>query len=151
VPTQGPSGLARLQQYLYIAVHTGSTKAIDTRGSSRGGSERSRRIRDHRTLFSKLHKQVVVEILVITNLRSNKRGGKSYYLYYLDCCAQTMFVHVWYDYRGLGSICNQGLKRSGQRVRAKGITIGEIRLDDKELNGGVPFRLLSGSRRGFVG
>ena len=40
---------------------------------------------------------MVVEILVITNLRSDKRGDKSYYLYYLDCCAQTMFVHVWYD------------------------------------------------------
>jgi len=67
------------------------------RESSRGDSERSRRVRDHRTLFTELHKQVVVEILVITNLESNRKGDKSYYLYYLDCCAQTMFVHVWYD------------------------------------------------------
>jgi len=64
---------------------------------SRGNSERNRRIGDHWTLFSRLHKQVVVEIQVITNLRSNKRGDKLYYLYYLGCCAQTMFVHVWYD------------------------------------------------------
>ena len=28
MPTQGPSGLTRSQQYLYIAVHTGSAKAI---------------------------------------------------------------------------------------------------------------------------
>jgi len=34
-------------------------------------------------------------------------------------------------------ICNQGLKQQGQRVRAKGITIGEIQLVNKELNGGV--------------
>ena len=46
------------------------------------------------TLFSRLHKQVVIEIQVITNLRSNSCGTESYYLYYWDCCTQTMFVHI---------------------------------------------------------
>ena len=47
--------------------------------SSRGGSEKSRRIRDHWTLFSRLHKQVVVEIQVITNMGRNKEEDKLYY------------------------------------------------------------------------
>ena len=93
VPTQGPSGPTRSQQYLYIAVHTGSAKAI------RYGSrvEEAQREAGHWTLFTELHKRVVVEIQVITNLGSNRKGDMLYYLYYLDCCAQTMFVHVWYD------------------------------------------------------
>jgi len=36
------------------------------------------------TLFNRLHKQVVIEIQVITNLRSNSWGTESYYLYYWD-------------------------------------------------------------------
>ena len=47
-------------------------------------------------LTSRLHKQVVIEIRVITNLRSNSWRAKLYYLYYWGCCAQTMFVCVWY-------------------------------------------------------
>ena len=62
--------------FISLAVHTGSAKV---------------RIRDHWSLFSRLHKQVVVEIQVITNLGSNSKGDESYYLYYLGCCAQTMF------------------------------------------------------------
>ena len=66
------------------------------RGVERDYTERSRRIGDHWTLFSRLHKQVIVEIQVITNLRSNRWGAELYYLYYWSCCTQTMFVYVWY-------------------------------------------------------
>ena len=48
-------------------------------------TERDKRRWDHWTLFSRLHKQVVVEIQVITNLRSNSWRAKLYYLYYWGC------------------------------------------------------------------
>ena len=56
-----------------MTVHT----ELWMRGVEQDYTERSRRIGNHWTLFSRLHKQVIVEIQVITNL-SNRWGA--------ECC-----------------------------------------------------------------